>query len=159
MAISGGADHFYHFIGEELVPYIDKQYSTDTNQRCLVGHSLGGFCTLYMLYRDQAASRAIFNDYVAASPSLDYHHAYLPKQLASIPYNNELHSVTITRGTQEEDDRAANATYAAIVDSCVQLMKQNVHDADVRSQTFPNAAHMQTALPTFYDYLNRQCGK
>ena len=45
---AGGADAFLHFLGDELLPYIDAHYRT-APLRVLVGHSLGGLLALYAL--------------------------------------------------------------------------------------------------------------
>lgn len=83
LAISGGAEKFYAFLKQELIPYIDKSYRTDTGERTLMGHSFGGYFTLYALLQDMKQT-AVFNSYVAASPSLDYHDYYLMKAFESL---------------------------------------------------------------------------
>src|SRR6185503_17561259 len=64
--ISGGADKFLSFIGGELLPYIDKTYRTDTSNRALMGHSLGGYFTLYALEQAMLRKNSLFKNYVAA---------------------------------------------------------------------------------------------
>ncbi len=60
---AGGADKFIGFIGNELIPYIDKKYRT-TPYRTLTGHSLGGLLTLHTLL----TRPDMFKSYVAMSP-------------------------------------------------------------------------------------------
>lgn len=62
---NGGADAFLSFIGDELVPFIDKTYRTRP-YRLLVGHSFGGLFAIYSL----VARPHLFNAYIAADPSL-----------------------------------------------------------------------------------------
>jgi predicted alpha/beta superfamily hydrolase len=45
--ISGGGEKFLSFVEKELIPFIDKRYHTDTSNRTIMGHSLGGFFTLF----------------------------------------------------------------------------------------------------------------
>jgi uncharacterized protein len=67
MPTSGGADHFLDFIQNELVPEIDKRYSTQPF-RIFAGHSLGGLLAIYALMtRDD-----LFHAYIAVSPSLQW---------------------------------------------------------------------------------------
>ncbi|MCP4147202.1 MAG: alpha/beta hydrolase [bacterium] len=48
---SGGGLKFYNFLKNELVPYVDKHYRTDnTNGRTLIGHSVGGYFTLFAMF-------------------------------------------------------------------------------------------------------------
>lgn len=63
---SGGGPKFRQFLGEELIPLIDRTYRT-TRERTLVGHSYGGlFSSWTMLTTD------LFTGYVIVSPSLWY---------------------------------------------------------------------------------------
>lgn len=64
---SGRADNFQAFIGDELIPYIDKNYKT-RNYRILVGHSAGGNFAIYSLI----TKPELFDAYVAISPALDW---------------------------------------------------------------------------------------
>lgn len=70
---SGGGPKFQQFLGEELIPLIDRTYRT-TKERTLVGHSYGGlFSTWTMLTTD------LFTGYVIVSPSLWYDDSFLFK--------------------------------------------------------------------------------
>jgi predicted alpha/beta superfamily hydrolase len=59
-------DKFLSFMSDELVPEIDTRYRTraTTEQRTLMGHSLGGQFVLYTLFKQPE----LFARYVAASP-------------------------------------------------------------------------------------------
>lgn len=62
---SGGGEAFLRFVGEELIPEIDRRYPT-APYRVLAGHSLGGLLTVQALL----AHPDMFGAYVAISPSL-----------------------------------------------------------------------------------------
>jgi predicted alpha/beta superfamily hydrolase len=62
----GGAISFLRFLREELIPFVDATYRTVPNDRGLVGHSIAGLFTAYVLTHDPAA----FQRYVIGSPSL-----------------------------------------------------------------------------------------
>jgi predicted alpha/beta superfamily hydrolase len=64
--LSGGADTFLSFLVDELRPALARRYSIDPNRQTLAGDSLGGFFTLYALFKKPDA----FRNYVAISPSL-----------------------------------------------------------------------------------------
>lgn len=62
----GGADPFIAFLVEELRPALAARYPIDPDHQSLMGHSLGGFFTLYALMKRPGA----FRNYIAVSPSL-----------------------------------------------------------------------------------------
>ncbi|MBU7017357.1 MAG: alpha/beta hydrolase [Theionarchaea archaeon] len=55
--------HFYKFLTDELVPFIDKTYHTNGG-RTLIGHSDGGFFTMYALFR---YPDSLFTNFIAIS--------------------------------------------------------------------------------------------
>jgi len=63
---AGHAEAFSRFLREELVPFVNKSYRVDPDDRTIVGLSFSGlFCT-YILFADTD----LFNRYVIVSPSL-----------------------------------------------------------------------------------------
>lgn len=69
----GGASRFLEFIGDELVPYLDRAYRT-APMRVLVGHSLGGLFAFYSL----ATRPQLFTGYLVMEPSVwwNNHHEH-----------------------------------------------------------------------------------
>ena len=61
----GGADLFYKFIKEELIPFIDKNYRT-YNYRVLGGVSFGGVFVMHAFISEPQ----LFNSYLCLSPSM-----------------------------------------------------------------------------------------
>jgi len=55
---------FYNFVKHELLPFIDQHYRTDTTDRTLLGHSLGGTFTTYCLFQYNHGS-SLFKRYVS----------------------------------------------------------------------------------------------
>jgi len=62
---SGGAADFLRFIREELMPFVDENYRTSSDN-ALAGGSLGGLFALYSLFHAPDA----FQRYIAVSPSI-----------------------------------------------------------------------------------------
>jgi predicted alpha/beta superfamily hydrolase len=62
---SGNADKFLSVIQHEVFPLVESSYRVDTNDKTLMGCSLGGLFTMYTLFTHPA----LFNRYVAASPA------------------------------------------------------------------------------------------
>ena len=63
--VAGGADNFLDFVGDELVPYIDRHYRT-APLRVLVGHSLGGLFAIYTV----GHRPTLFTGYIVMEPSV-----------------------------------------------------------------------------------------
>jgi predicted alpha/beta superfamily hydrolase len=61
-----GGPAFLDFLEHELIPFIDRTYRTNTSDRGLLGHSLGGSFALYALEQRPA----LFQRVVAASPAM-----------------------------------------------------------------------------------------
>jgi predicted alpha/beta superfamily hydrolase len=64
----GGASSFLSFMQKELFPFIESHYKADSNNRTLMGCSLGGLFTLYALFTQPH----LFQRYVAASPAIGW---------------------------------------------------------------------------------------
>ncbi len=65
---SGDAPKFHAFLKEELIPFIESNYRTDSSRRMLMGSSYGGLFTLYALFTEPE----LFTGYVSASPAVPY---------------------------------------------------------------------------------------
>lgn len=60
----GGAAKFLSFFERELIPFVDRHYQTSEN-RTLMGSSLGGLFTLYTLFNRPD----LFSNYIPTSPA------------------------------------------------------------------------------------------
>jgi predicted alpha/beta superfamily hydrolase len=81
---SGGADKFLSVIKDEVFPLIESTYRVDTNDKTLIGCSLGGLFTMYTLFTHPN----MFNRYVAASPAFQWDNNVLNK------YEEQYHAGT-----------------------------------------------------------------
>ncbi len=66
----GGAEAFVNFIKKELIPKVEKDYRalSHRDQRCIIGHSLGGLCGAFIFANHNEA----FGNYLLLSPTLVY---------------------------------------------------------------------------------------
>lgn len=69
----GGQDDLLDFLEKTLKPAIAARYKVDQDQESLFGHSFGGMFALYAMY----TRPALFDHYVAASPTLWWANRYL----------------------------------------------------------------------------------
>jgi tetratricopeptide (TPR) repeat protein len=71
---SGGAEKFTQFISDELIPFVNNRFRTES-YRILMGHSFGGSFAAYMLL----TGPQVFNAYLSISPYLMYDDSYTIK--------------------------------------------------------------------------------
>ena len=72
-AETGGADAFLDFMKTELFPFIESNYRAESDNRTLMGCSLGGLFTLYTLF----THTDMFTGYAAASPAIGWDNGIL----------------------------------------------------------------------------------
>lgn len=84
MKAVGGGKNFNHFVVNQLIPHIDANFRTDTGNRTLMGHSFGGYFSLYALLNQSESNQATFKNIASASPSLWYNNFYLNQLSATL---------------------------------------------------------------------------
>nr|WP_312325084.1 alpha/beta hydrolase-fold protein [Acinetobacter oleivorans] len=96
----GGADKFINFLNDELKPEIAKQFSVNSQQQSLYGHSFGGLLVLYHFFQKPDA----FQRYFAASPSLWFDQGMLFQKLDHWQSQKQSNSPMLltTVGTHEQ---------------------------------------------------------
>lgn len=62
-------DKYLHFLVDNLVPYLNEQYSIDNKRLTLTGHSYGGFWGFYALFNSDTIGKNTFANYYIGSPS------------------------------------------------------------------------------------------
>lgn len=72
MASSGGAEPFFRFISDELIPFLDSTYRTQP-MKVLYGHSLGGLFVTFAL----TCEPGLFAGYIASSPTVHWDDWYV----------------------------------------------------------------------------------
>lgn len=75
---TGGADQFMEFLTSELLPFLQKDYRIDSENKALFGASFGGLFALYTLFN----STDSFNKYFIESPSIHYSNEMIYKDEA-----------------------------------------------------------------------------
>lgn len=58
----GGGLRFYDFLKTELIPLIDQTYSTDANNRTIMGHSFGAYFVMFQMF--EFVDEPLFNNIV-----------------------------------------------------------------------------------------------
>ena len=83
-----GFINFYHFLKEELIPQMDKEFNIDPDNRTLFGHSYGGICVLFTMFEYDDCNNILFHNLIAASPSIWYPDGQLAYTRERNLYNN-----------------------------------------------------------------------
>lgn len=147
--ISGGADKFLAFIENELIPYTDKNFRTDTTNRTLMGHSLGGYFCLFALQKCLQEKAPVFRNYVSASPSIHYHNRFLISQFNEMTVNtgdNMSQTLVLTTGELESKEDGGDADF----NSFVNLLSENkFKNVKLDKIIYPQTGHMGTAVQSF----------
>jgi len=150
MSVSGGADKFLWFINNELVPYIDQAYKTDTTKRVLMGHSLGGYFTMYALQQSLAGKESKVHNYIAASPSLHYNNYYLLSQFKSNAIQQHAKTkLFLTYGGLENSNDTTSLTLDNLSAQLTAVLPKQADGVAYKCEIYSNLDHMDTQLPTF----------
>ncbi|MCI1265413.1 MAG: alpha/beta hydrolase-fold protein [Saprospiraceae bacterium] len=154
--ISGGAFNFLFFVKNEIIRYIDKAYRTETNNRTLMGHSLGAYFTLFVLMQEILNTDHTFKNYVAASPSLHYGNKFLMDQFKqSVSYDNSIQqNLWLTCGAKEDIEDSTGTEGIDNFNSFVHILESSKYKGiNLKVEVYPAFGHMETAVPTFVKSL------
>ena len=141
---SGHADKYYEFIRDELIPYVDSCYSTDSTQRIIAGHSLGGFFVLYAMFQSENET-STFSGVIAASPSIWWVNAYL---LGVEKDYSEIHtdlpvSLFFSAGSDEGVTNMLNSEMKE------RLINRGYNSFRTEQMNFENKGHEEASIPGF----------
>ncbi|RZK31812.1 MAG: hypothetical protein EOO63_03175 [Hymenobacter sp.] len=155
-SVSGGGQRFLRFLTEQVLPYVDQHYHTDSSNRTLMGHSLGGYFVLYALAEGLRTQTPVFAHYIAASPSLYYGNDYLLRTLAALPAGTKplpAQTVLLTAGSREveREDAESRALKAAFSAYTQALASGRFPAVTLKRIFYPNYGHLETAVSTFVD--------
>ncbi|HMU46703.1 MAG TPA: alpha/beta hydrolase-fold protein [Chitinophagaceae bacterium] len=137
---SGGADQFLSFMKNELFPFIEKNYRARTDDRVLMGCSLGGLITLYTLFTQPE----LFTGYAAASPAIGWDREVIRKYEADFSKKkfNKAVRLYLTVGDVERG-RPGFEKFAEM------LKEKNYPMLSVGSRVLENTGHSGTKSETF----------
>ena len=158
---TGGGEKFTAFIENELIPYINSQYPTQS-YRILVGHSFGGLMVINTLVNHSK----LFNSYVAIDPSMwEVKKNLFKKYIYSIQndtfYKKKLFvAMANTFGPQMDtvtvrEDTTQNTEQARYLLSFLDVLKRNTSNGLKWSwKYYPDDNHPSVPLIAQYDALH-----
>jgi predicted alpha/beta superfamily hydrolase len=150
---SGGADNFRRFISEELIPFIDKNYKAEKDNRSIAGYSLGGLFALYSLFTQPG----IFNNYIVGSPYLipDNFVIFDYEEQASSTLNDLSAKVFISVGSEVSEEKYFNP-----IDELVSIMQTREYpNLQLETKVFDGSDHLVGPPEVFTHGLNSVFGE
>lgn len=92
----GQAINHLEFVCEDVIPYVEENYQTDSKNKTYLGYSASGLFGAYIL----SSRPETFNNYLIGSPSLKGNITHLTKLIADKDLNV---NVFITNGSKEQE--------------------------------------------------------
>lgn len=142
---TGEASRFLHFIADELIPAIERDYVTDPARRILAGHSLGGGFAAFALFE----APNLFDAYVIGSCNPSQQDQYIIKREEAFAQGHRklTSKVFLWAGELEEgeDDTTMSETlrFAALLES------RNYEGLTVAKHVVADANHCECVAPGF----------
>lgn len=142
----GGAPNFTRFLSTEFLPAIERQYRTD-GFRVLSGHSASAQFVLYCL----TSEPALFQAYIALSPSLDWDHN-LPQRSLEQAFRKTDRLSAFLYVARSDDAGRALADYNRLLRTLKTTAPKGFRWF---SRAFPDETHVSIPLRALIDALRR----
>lgn len=152
---------FYYFLKNELIPYVDTHFKTDNRKfgRTLMGHSLGAYFTLFVMFydyyvmaMDTNVDSPVFTNFIAASPVVVNEWRYLlilEEKLRRWGFGS--FSVSLFMVTSDIEEKTP-IKYIQVLAN--RMKKWNFAGFRLKSQTLNKLQHPETAIPAYMSGLD-----
>jgi len=147
MHASGGGENFKKYITEELLPKIDEDFRTRREDRTLLGHSFGGYFTLYAMLNQVEGKSREFRNFVSASPTLWYHEFYLNHLVDALKRRKEKNVLNVFLSAGELED--STWTVGPVKKLNYDLVERNIDAVDLQIRVYNQLDHMDVAMLSF----------
>jgi len=160
MTAPGGGKKFLDFLEKELTRYIGKSYHSEPQSNVLIGHSFGGYFTLYSLLSYLEMESGFFNRFISASPTLWYNDFYL-NQIPEKVKNYQGETIILYTGVGGLENQ--QWSISPLVDFNLMVASSGSPWLRTKNVVFSGLDHMDVAMVTFLkglEYiLNENGGK
>lgn len=148
VATSGGADGFYQFVKQEVIPLVEANYPIDSGNRTFMGHSWGGLFGLYSLFRDPL----LYRNYLICSPDLPYADGIVFRYEEEYARTHDSLSAKLFvsqggRETSEHNQRLVSV-----------LKSRQYNDLSITYQSIMDCEHCASPIPSFVAGLKALAG-
>lgn len=159
---TGGGKKFLSFITDELIPFIDTNYST-SQHRTIIGHSMGGLITFEALLR----KRTYFKNYISIDPALGFaNETYLSEIMDTLTQvdlsNKNLFFATAnTRPTflKKEDAMKDDSDFMKMISipnkKFLTQIDRNICSLNISSKHYENENHFSVPQQSTIDALRQ----
>lgn len=138
---TGKFNKFADFVGNELIPSVEKNYNINFKQKTIFGHSLGGLGALsFAVLRPE-----IFQNYISASPSTMYDQHFIFKTIEE-KENLEFNSMFITAGLNDANGYRENVEWLKEY-----LDKHKSENQRIGMKIYENENHSTSGLKSLID--------
>ena len=148
---SGGSDKFLRFFNEEIIPFIESEYRTDPNDRCILGFSHGGLFTTYPLFYSPETFQKIF----IGSPALWWDDDVVFTYCDPSKYKPLANPVKVYLSIGELEGKGIKASYDKLKEFIDE--KENTR-IELTTETLPNERHLIGIGMAFSRAFRRLCG-
>jgi len=147
LAAQGGGEKFKKYIVEELLPKIDEDFRTRGEDRSLLGHSFGGYFTLYTLLNQVEGKSRTFRNFVSTSPTLWYHDFYLNRLVEALKKRREKNVLNIFLSAGELED--STWTVGPVRKLNYDLVERNIDAVDLQIRIYNHLDHLDVGMLSF----------
>lgn len=137
---TGGGDAFLDFMKSELFPFVETQYRAESDNRILMGCSLGGLFTLYSLF----THTDMFTGYIVASPAISWDNDILYKYEKTFSEKQLIKPVRVYMTVGDVED--GKNSYQKLANTMLAKKYKNVF---LHSKILENTGHSNTKTETY----------
>jgi predicted alpha/beta superfamily hydrolase len=130
----GNAPKFLQFIKTELIPFIESKYRVRSDDRTLIGTSLGGLFTLYTMFHETN----LFNRYLVTSPAVPWADEVTFKYEKEFAAANTKLPVRLFIGIGEYEDPAVLNKFESV------LKSRNYTGLNLKTRVLEEVGHSGT---------------
>lgn len=157
---TGGGEQFIGFIENELMPYIQSNYPTES-YRMLIGHSLGGLLAIHTLVHHPR----LFNAYISIDPSMWWDNRNLLKEAEKILAEKQFDGKSLYLGIANTmdskeplkkilKDKGADSEHIRAIAALGKVLTTNQQNRlKYKSKYYNEDTHGSVPLITTYDAL------
>lgn len=142
---SGGGRKFLSFIRDELFPFVDAEYRTESKSRTLFCYSYGGTFGVYTLFSQPDT----FNNYIIGAPDLGWDNeiSFKHERQYAEANSNLQAKVFFAVGTLDED-LVVDRNVSTLFRLHTILKSRNYKDSDLDFKIFEGESHHSAIIPT-----------
>ncbi|MCB2196472.1 MAG: hypothetical protein KQH79_11480 [Bacteroidetes bacterium] len=134
--LAGGGENFKDFLENELIPYIGDEYNLKSENRTIVGLSLGGLISTDILF----SRPHLFQRYIIAGPALQWNDREIftmEKEFSK--HNNSLNAIVFNSiGSKDDKERIIKPWN----DFNMQIEKRNYNGLIFKTSIIENETHI-----------------